>query len=77
MKSALVSLINEINEEEAKDHPEPILVTEDIIREITNGLSVRAFCTTFGVSATREYQGKSHEYLALSPRKDTQLSDRL
>ena len=41
-------------------------------KEITNGMALRAFCTTFGVSATREYQGKSHEYLALTPRKDTQ-----
>lgn len=77
MNSALVSLMHEINEAEGEAHPEPILITESVLKEITNGMGLRAFCTTFGVSATREYQGKSHEYIAITPRKDQQLTDRL
>lgn len=77
MNRALVSLMHDINEAETQPHPEPILITEAVLKEITNGMALRAFCTTFGVSATRERQGKVHEYLALTPRKDTPLTDRL
>jgi len=77
MNRALVSLMHEINEAEAQPNSEPILVTEAVLKEITNGMALRAFCTTFGVSATRERQGKTHEYIALTPHKDTPLTDRL
>lgn len=70
MNAALKSLIRDINEQELQEHPEPILVTEDIIKEITNGMSSRAFCSTFGISATRVKQGKTHEYLALTPKAE-------
>jgi len=86
MNRALVSLMHEINEAEREAHPEPILITESVLKEITNGMALRAFCTTHGVSATREQQimkdnhgqpRKKHEYIALTPRKDQQLTDRL
>lgn len=70
MNTALTSLIRDINEQETQDHPEPILVTENIIKEITNGMSSRAFCSAFGLSATRVKQGKTHEYLALTPKSE-------
>lgn len=75
MNTALKALISNINEQETEPNPEPIVVTEKIIREITNGMSTRAFCTAFNISAKRVCPRGTLEYIELSPKEEPTFFD--
>lgn len=71
MNSALIQLVKDINDQEARNDLEPIVITEKVLKEITNGMVTRAFCTTFGVSVKRVSPRGTQEYLELTPKVET------